>query len=338
MRISARWIVTGLFWISTCVWAQVYTGSDGGSYDATQNFGEFISMWIAGTPTATSYNAQFTRNLQSPGINISITGATPVNPSSEGGVYNSGVALVPNFTVYTGSQTTSYSLVWKYSGLDLKAQLSFDLKYAQPLSYTGNTISAACQYQIPFNQGETWSATYNTNYNNQPGTKQITWQGLGLTTFNGQSGYGVQTTEADSSGTKSFTNYYAYMPTGLLHLGMTMPATSTAPATQKVFSPPPTSQPFNLQTSYSSFYFTIETVTSGSSVSTTPKISSLTFAGIKSVTTPAGPFNACQFRYLGAVNGQPMSIVDSYYDSATGGLVRRDVDGSTVQLVTQYKF
>ena len=324
---------SSFFLASAMAWGQ-YTGNDGGSFDTSTGSGEFISAWIPGT--SYSYNAPFAMNHP---YNISITGATPVTPGNEGGVYDQGVFIVPNFTVYSGTGSTAYSLAWTYGGLDSKARLTFDLFDATALNLTGNTNAAGCRPPIPITQGESWQATYQTMDSSGPtGTRQMTWTSQGFTTFNNQTAVAVQVTESDASGTSTRTNYYQPLTSGFLKLGEIKPATPTAPLTQKVLTPPPTTFAYNLNVGSSNFYYYTETMTSGSTISTATKISTLTFAGIKGVTTPAGPFSACVFRSMWAENGKPSSVIDTFYDSQTGGLVQRSINGTPVDLVVSYKF
>ncbi len=323
---------------SSITWADVtYTGGVGGTFDSASNGGTFIDVLVIANLPTTAYDVNFLLNYR---WNVSATSATAVTPGNNiGGVYDSGAALIPNFIVNSGTSTTRWSLVLTYGGLDQKGQLTFDLKNAVALNYAGSLNSAVCGLPVPTTPGETWTATYQiVNGNGQTGTRQMTWVNQGPATFNNQSATAVQETTADSSGTSTRTNYYSVTPTGLVLFGMATPASPTLPATQKIFSPPYTSFPLNLPTGSSNFYYTMETTTSGSSVSTAARISTLTFAGVQIITTPAGPVNACVFRYTGAVGGQPKSITDMFFDSQTGGLVRTDVNGATVQLALQYKF
>ncbi len=320
---------------STFAWAQPYTGDVGGTFDSPTGAGSFNGAWIANTSSVYGGNIVLNRPW-----NVSVTSAIAGTPGNVGGVYYAGAWLVPNYIVSNGSSTTRYSLGWTYGGLDSKGQIIFNLNNAVALNLAGNTNSAGCKPGFPTTAGQTWQATYSTvNSSGQTGTKQMTWMNQGSTIFNNLPVVAVQETEADATGTRQRIVYYQPSFFGVwVKVGESIPATPTAPQIQTVFSPPPTVFANNLNAGSSIFYYYTETKTVGSTISTLTKISALTFAGVKSVSTPAGPFAVCAFRSMWAENGQPSSVIDALYDAVTGGLVERDRNGSPVDVGISLKF
>ena len=150
--------------------------------------------------------------------------------------------------------------------------------------------------------------------------------------FNGQSAIKTVANMTTSNGSPSTTDTYQNMDEGAWRIDV-LGTETTSPATVTITFTPAYELRFNLQPGESYTQNYQQDIDSYGYRIAQQVSMTRTFLGMKSITVPAGSFQACHFRQQTSIDGGAAETVETWTDSASGLLVQQlNSDGSRDQL------
>ena len=171
MRISARWIVTGLFWYSTCVWAQV------AAYDLNTGILSIPSVKVGGA----TYTGVTLQNI-GPGYTFALRTANLQQPPGQAvATYRIGSStlLLPSVSVGSTSYSVTMQNIGDYNFQLTRAAYTLPHSYATQQAYV-NFVSTPLAFNFAVTgtyQGYDLAGSYGT----------VTLGSLSPATFEGKS-------------------------------------------------------------------------------------------------------------------------------------------------------
>ncbi len=150
--------------------------------------------------------------------------------------------------------------------------------------------------------------------------------------FNGQPAIKTVSNMTMSNGSPSSTDTYQNMDEGAWRIDV-LGTETTSPATVTITFTPAYELRFNLQSGESYTQNYQQDIDSYGYRIAQQVSMTRTFLGMKSITVPAGSFQACHFRQQTSIDGGAAETVETWTDSASGLLVQQlNSDGSRDQL------
>ncbi len=266
------------------------------------------SAWAADSFDATTgiYTGLVQSNGSTYQVNLQLF-PTPSDPWRFGLIKATPSSLTAN-SIYDGSEliilnvgligtSQNYAVRMIPAGVDPSGLFTLHLTDAVGITISGTQSSTGCSPPFPTNTNDSWVLSYRTTINGQTGTEEDKLVNNGPAVFNNQSGFLIQQTVNDSSGTQVNNLYVQPGPDRWTLLGGVINANLPTASTQITFNPPITLIQTGLNPGQSSVLLTNETTVSSTGATTsTTSGDGIVFLGRDTVVVPAAPVPvACDF-------------------------------------------